>query len=175
MKTFLKIAGKTLLWTVGIILSLLIVMEIVLSGRILTGIVSKVASEYVDGDIHFGKVSASMFRRFPAVTLSLEDFHITYPADRFDESEKLGVQGHLMYKGCSDEADTLASFRKFAVGVSIPELMAGRIGIPYLRLDHPRIFAHSYADGKANWEMFITGDEEEQADTTATDSEPSEG
>lgn len=171
MKTFLKIAGKTLLWTVGIILSLLIVMEIVLSGRILTGIVSKVASEYVDGDIHFGKVSASMFRRFPAVTLSLEDFHITYPSDRFDESEKLGVQGHLMYKGCSDQADTLASFRKFAVGVSIPELLGGRIGVPYLRLDHPRIFAHSYADGKANWDMFITSDEEEEADTSSTDSE----
>lgn len=171
MKTFLKIAGKALLWAIGIILSLLILMEIVLSGQILTRIVCKVAAEYVDGEIHFGKVSASMFRRFPAVTLSLEDFHITYPADRFDESEKLGVQGHLMYKGCSEQADTLASFRKFSVGVSLPELVAGRIGIPYLRLDHPRIFAHSYADGKVNWDMFITGPEEEETDTTATESE----
>ena len=170
MKKFLKITGKTILWTIGIAVSLLILLEIVLSGRVLTRIVSSIASEYVDGEIHFGKVSASMFRRFPAASLTLEDFHITYPSDRFDESEKAGVQGHLMYKGCSGQADTLASFRKFTVGISIPDIIGGRIGVPYLRLDHPRIFAHSYADGRVNWDMFITGPEDDP-DTTSTDTE----
>ena len=160
MKKIIWITAKILLWTVGIALSLLILMEIVLSGPILTRIVSKVAAEYVDGDIHFGKVSASMFRRFPATVLTLEDFNITYPADSFDSIEKAGAQSHLIQRGCSEEADTLVSFKKFAVGVNLPALVTGTINVPYLNLNRPRVFAHSYADGRANWDMFITGEEE---------------
>ena len=168
MKRFLWIALKTLLWTAGALLSILIILEIVLSGPVPTRIVNKIASGYVDGDICFGKISASIFRRFPATTLTLEDFHITYPADRFDDIRKEGAQGHLMYRGCSDEADTLASFKRFSVGINLPALLSGTVSVPYMRLDHPRIFAHSYADGRANWDIFITGDDDatEEADTT---------
>jgi hypothetical protein len=172
MKNFFRIAVKTLLWTVGILLSLLVILEIVLSTKVPTMIVNKIAAEYVDGEIHFGKISASMFRRFPATTLTLEDFHITYPADRFDKIEKEGVQGHLMYKGCSETADTLASFKRFSVGVNVPALLGGTVSVPYMRLDCPRIFAHSYSDGSANWDMFITGPTEEEEDTTETGALP---
>jgi len=169
MSRFFKISGKILLWTAGVVLGLMIILEAVLSEKVLTRIVEKVAAEYVDGQIHFGSVRASLFRRFPATTLTLEDFHITYPADRFDHVEKAGVRGHLVGKGCGQDADTLASFRKFAVGVKIPSLLAGKIDIPYMRLDSPRIFAHSYADGSANWNMFLTGESsEEESDTTET-------
>ena len=168
MKNFFRIAVKTLLWTIGILLSLLVILEIVLSTKVPTRIVNKIAAEYVDGEIHFGKISASMFRRFPATTLTLEDFHITYPADRFDEIEKVGVQGHLMHQGCSDVADTLASFKRFSVGVNLPAFLSGTISVPYMRLDQPRIFAHSYSDGSANWDMFITGPAEEEEDTSET-------
>ena len=171
MKKIIGITVKALLWTVGVLLSLLIILEIALSGPVLTRIVSKIASEYVDGDIHFGKVSASMFRRFPATVLTLEDFNITYPADRFDSIEKAGAQSHLIQKGCSEEADTLVSFKKFAVGVNLPALFTGTINVPYLNLNRPRVFAHSYADGSANWDMFITGEEEVEEDTTETSSE----
>ena len=168
MKTFFRIAVKTILWITGIILSMLAILEIILSTQVPTRIVNKIAAEYVDGDIHFGKISASMFRRFPSTTLTLEDFHITYPSDRFDDKEKTGVQGHLMYRGCADEADTLASFRRFSVGVNLPALLSGKVSVPYLRLDHPRIFAHSYADGSANWDIFLTGAEDEAEEVTDT-------
>ena len=174
MSRFFKIFGKALLGIAGTMLTLMIVLEIVLSGAVLTRIVNKVATEYVDGDIHFGKVSASLFRRFPATVLTLEDFHITYPADRFDTAEKSGVQGHLVYKGTGELADTLASFRRFSVGVNLPALISGTIDVPYMRLDHPRIFAHSYADGSANWNMFKISPDQEQEDE-AVDTTASEG
>ena len=171
MGRFFKIFGKTLLGIAGAVLTLMIVLELVLSGTILTKIVSKAADEYVDGEIHFGKVSASLFRRFPATTLTLEDFYITYPADRFDKAEKVGVQGHLMYRGCGQEADTLASFRRFSVGVKLLPLLSGTVDVPYMRLDHPRIFAHSYADGSANWNIFKNGNSAmEDADDETEDS-----
>ena len=166
MKKIITITVKTLLWTAGVLLSLLIVLEVILSSSILTDVVNKVATEYVDGDIRFGKVSASMFRRFPATVLTLEDFNITYPSDRFDEAEKIGVQSHLVHRGCADEADTLASFKRFSVAVNLPALLTGTINVPYVNLNRPRVFAHSYADGSANWDMFITSEEEDTTETS---------
>ena len=160
---------KPLLWILGILLGLMVVLEIVLSGPVLTRIVNGVAADYVDGELKFGKAKVSLFRRFPAVTLTLDDVSLTYPAERFDSLERVGVQGHLMHAGCSQIADTLASFNRFSVGLSLPALATGTIKVPYMRLDRPRIFAHAYADGSANWDIFTTGEapaEVEDADTT---------
>ena len=165
----LKTSGKVVLWIAGLWLSILIILEIVLSGAVLTKLVNHTAKEYIDGELRFGKASVSMFRRFPAAVLTLEDFSVTYPAERFDSLESAGVQGHLMYKGTAEVADTLASFSRFAVGVNIPALISGTVHIPYMRLDKPRVFAHSYADGSANWNIFKTGSEEEEADTTESE------
>ena len=158
IRRFFRILLKSILWFVGIWAVLLIVMEVTLSQSVLTGLVNKYATEYIDGDLKFGKVSISMFRRFPNVAVSLEDFSITYPADRFDLLEKEGPQSYLVRMGCGEESDTLASFRKFTAAVNVPALMTGNISIPYVRLDRPRIFAHSYADGSVNWDIFGSSD-----------------
>ena len=154
IRRFFRILLKPILWFVGIWAVLLIVMEVTLSQSVLTGLVNKYATEYIDGDLRFGKVSISMFRRFPNVSVSLEDFSITYPADRFDSQENEGLRSYLVHKGCGQESDTLASFRKFTAAVNVPALITGNVRVPYVRLDRPRIFAHSYADGSTNWNMF---------------------
>jgi len=168
LNRILRIIAKTALWVVGIWLALLVILEVVLSQSVLTGLVNRYASEYVDGDLRFGRISASMFRRFPSATLTLEDFSITYPADRFDEQEKEGVQSFMTYRGCGQESDTLASFRKFSASVNLPALLSGTISIPHVRLDRPRIFAHSYADGSSNLDIFRLGEDSpaESEDTT---------
>lgn len=166
----LGIIAKTALWVVGIWLALLVVLDVVLSQSVLTGIVNRYASEYVDGDLRFGRISASMFRRFPSAVLTLEDFSITYPADRFDEREKDGVQSFMTYRGCGQESDTLAYFRKFSVSVNLPALLSGTIDIPHVRLDRPRIFAHSYADGSSNLDIFRFEGSSETTDTTDSSS-----
>ena len=171
LSKILKTSGKSLFWICCSLVILLIILEIVLSGPVLTRIVNGAAADYVDGELKFGKARVSLFRRFPAVTLTLEDVSLTYPAERFDSLERVGAQGHLMHAGCSDISDTLASFNRFSVGLSVPALMSGTIKVPYMRLDKPRIFAHTYADGSVNWDMFILGEssaEEESADTAET-------
>lgn len=147
MRKFFKILIKSVLWLVGVWAVLLITLEVVLSSSVLTGLINKYATEYVDGDLKFGKASVSMFRRFPNVTVSLEDFSITYPADRFGDVERAG------------ESDTLAYFRRFTAALNVPALAAGVVRVPYVGLDKPRIFAHVYADGKANWDIFGSPEE----------------
>lgn len=154
----LKTTGKVFLWFIGIWAVLLVLLQIVLSSSLTTRLVNKYADQYVNGDISFGKVSVSMFRHFPSIGLTLEDFSITYPADRFDASEAAGVQGNLLRKGCGETADTLARFEKFTAGVNVAALMTGNISIPYIGLVQPRIFIHNYADGKSNLDIFNFGE-----------------
>ena len=165
-----RIVAKTIAWIIGIWAAILIVLELALSSPVLTKVVNRFAPEYVDGKLDFGKASFSVFKRFPAAVLTLEDVSVTYPAERYDSLERAGVQGHLMYAGCGHESDTLASFKKFSVGISVPALINGTIRIPYMRLDRPRIFAHSYCEGSSNLDIFKVSedasDEIEEQDTT---------
>lgn len=163
---------KILLWIIGIWIGIMIAAQIVLSTSVLTDIVNKVAAEYVDGSISFGKANVSLFRRFPKVSMTLEDFSITYPAERFDSLERAGVQGHMLYHGCGEQEDTLASFKEFSASIRLIPLLRGKISIPHVNLVKPRIFAHSYDAQNANWNIFKIGSEEdvntqEAEDTTS--------
>ena len=160
-KNHTHILLKILIWTVGIWLSVTAILQAVLSSSLITDTVNRIAPEYIDGELSFNRIDISLFKRFPKVSMTLEDFSITYPAERFDSLERAGVQGHMMHHGCSDAADTLASFKEFSASVSSLPLITGKIDIPHITLAKPRIFAHVYNDGTANWDIFKTGETEE--------------
>ena len=145
--------------------------EVLLSTPMVTDAVNRIASQYIDGNISFGKVSASLLKNFPSLTLNLEDLCITYPADRFDADEQTGPQGALMYRGCGEEADTLATFDRFSSSVNITPLFFGKFVIPQISLEGPKIYAHSYSTGRSNWDISITGSDpaEELPETEETE------
>lgn len=164
-KLLLKIlAAFAVLWLI-----LLLILKVVLTPSVLDRLVSKYSSEYIDGNISVGKVSFSAFRYFPNIGISVDDFSITYPAERYDSTETKGAQGHLAMLGTGAQADTLASFESFEIGVNLGALLSGRITVPYAQLSKPRIFIHRYYDGSANWDIFRF-----QTDTQEPPSEPAE-
>lgn len=167
-KGFGKWAGRIVIAILAIWTVCIAALEIILSTPLATDTVNRLASQYIDGNISFGKVSASVLRRFPAVTVNLEDFSITYPSDRFDEEERTSAQGMLLYMGGGEEADTLASFSRFTASLKMTPLLFGRISIPEISLENPKIYAHSYGDGKANWNI-IRMDTDEEADNEETE------
>lgn len=155
-----------LLLIVGIGAVLLILIETILSSKIITRTVNRYASEYIDGNASFGDISISILRDFPYASLTLEDFSLTYPSDRFEHQKPLGAQGHLIHHGCGDSVDTLASFRHFKVSISPIQLLFNKIHIPEIELVSPRIYAHTYANGDANWNIFTaSGKQGEAADS----------
>lgn len=165
-KRILKRLLKALLWIAGIWLALLMILQVALSPAVLSKVVDKLAPQYIDGDLSFSKIRISMFRYFPNVGIALEDGALTYPADRFDSLELKGAQGRLLYQGCGETADTLASFKHFSAGINVPALIAGKISIPHVALVKPRIFAHSYDSLNANWNIFRFESEEDTTSTT---------
>ncbi|MBQ7812793.1 MAG: hypothetical protein IJ394_09575 [Bacteroidales bacterium] len=157
-----------ILWTAGIWAAVLVILQFILSSSVLTGIVNRYAAEYVDGEVSFGDVSVNMFRRFPNISLSLDDVSITYPSDRFEALEQAGAQGDLLYHGTGAAADTLMSFERFSVSINLAALAGGSVNIPHMRLTKPRIFAHSYAPANRNWDIFRFATTEEEEDSTGT-------
>ena len=168
MNVLMKKLLKILLWISGIWAALLILAEILLSSGMTTDAINRYASEYIDGEVRFGRIKVSTLRHFPNIGLTLEDFSVTYPADRFDILEKQGPQGHLLYHGNGETADTLASFRNFSVSINPVPLVLGKIHIPAVELVKPRIFAHNYNDGSANWDIFRTSEKEDTASSSTS-------
>ena len=82
-----------ILWFAGIFLALVLILQLVFTSSMLTNVVNRYAGEYVDGDVNFGDIEVNMFRRFPNISLRMDDVSVTYPADRFDKLEKAGAQG----------------------------------------------------------------------------------
>lgn len=161
--------GKVALWLIGVWIALVLLLEVCLSPAVMSKVIKKVAAEYVDGTLDFTKARISLFKRFPSLYVDIEDFCLTYPGDRFDQLEKAGAQGWLLHHGCGESADTLASFKSFKASIRMFSLLRGQINIPYMNLESPRIFAHSYDADHANWDMFrLSGSEEEDSDSTST-------
>lgn len=147
---------KPVLWTLlGIWAVVIIALQIILNSSVLTRIVSDVANEYVEGDVTFSGIKASMFKSFPNLNVTIDDFSITYPHDRFAAFDSpVAPGGYLLDSGRGESADTLAHFRKLSVSVNYLAAIAGRIRIRHASLDHPRIFAHQYDSTSANWNLF---------------------
>ncbi len=159
---------RGLLWIAGIWAAILLILQAVFSSDALNSLIDEFTSEYIDGDLEFESVKVNMFRHFPYVGIVMKNGALTYPADRFDELESKSVQGVMLYHGCGETADTLASFRRFSAGIDIAALMKGKINISHVVMVKPRIFAHSYDTDIANWNMLRLPESGEDT-TSATD------
>lgn len=155
---------KGLAWFGGSLLTVLVVLEILLSPAVATRIVNKYAPRLMDADLSFGKAGVSVLLHFPNLSVKVSDAVLTYPHDRFAEFEDSTA---LMMEGRAEESDTLACFDRFTATLSVPALIAGTVRVNRLDLEHPRIFAKQYNDSTANWNIFASSSEE-KSDTSSS-------
>lgn len=152
---------------------LLAVLQVALNSKVLGQLLRRVATEYVDGDVQFSHVHASVLRSFPLLNVSVDDFSITYPHSRFAAWDSLTPptkrQPSLYEAGCgmppdSAAADTLLRFDRLSVSLNILPALKGKIHLRKATLSHPRIFAHQFDSTQANWNLFKVSSSD--ADTT---------
>jgi len=106
-----------------------------------------------------------MFKSFPNLNLTIKDFSLTYPHDRFAAFDSVGVANSVNDMGRNEAADTLASFNNLSVSVNYLGIIFGRYKIPHANLDKARVFAHQYDSTTANWNMFkLASNEDKEKD-----------
>ena len=148
-------------------MALLACIQIVLSESFLTRTAREIASEYVDGQVGFSDINASVFRSFPNLSVQIDSFSITYPHDRFASFDSTTTaSGFPASAGRSPEGDTLASFDRFTLSLNYLSLLTGRVRLRKAELSGPRIFLRSYGGDTANWNILRTEEKEDDADTT---------
>ncbi len=149
----LKIAAGTI---AGIWVLLLVVIQIALNSAFLMKMADRYIPQYIDADVHIGKISASVFKSFPNLNLEVTDLVVTYPHDRYAQFDSLGVDGILRHAGRAEGADTLAAIRKTSLSVNYLSAIFGKIRIHEASMDKPHVFAHYFGDGQANWNVLKT-------------------
>lgn len=162
MKKTLK---RTILVAATLLLVILAVIQTVLSSGVITRIVNKIASEYVDGDASIGKVKVSVFRNFPNVRLDISSVTITYPHERFASFDSTAIDAILLKAGRGSEVDTLVSFDRFSGTVNIMAMLRSRYRIPRAELTGLKAYAHYYDSTAANWDIIRIPESE---DTTSS-------
>ncbi len=159
-----KTIRNAVLVIAGIALTALVTLQVVLRPKVLTGIVERIAAEYVDGDVSFRQVKAHVIKSFPHLHLEVSDFSITYPHDRYAAYDSLYPDNkrrfNLMRAGLGKElpVDTLATFRDLDLELDYVALLKkDGWNIRSLSLIRPRIFAHYYDSTAANWDILPIG------------------
>jgi hypothetical protein len=146
MKKFLKVAGIVILILFLIILSIPFLFQ---------GKITKIAKEQINNNLNakadFKKISLSLFRSFPNVSVGIKDLYIA-GINEFD-------------------SDTLFSAGSVNVVLDlVSAIKMENIKIKRIVVDYPRVHAWTLANGKVNWDiMKETGETE---DTTTSSLNP---
>lgn len=161
-----KVLKSALFVFLGLWAVIIIVLQFALSSSFLEKTADRLAGKFVDGSMTFSDIDASMLKGFPFLEVSVEDFSLTYPHDRFASFDALCTDPvFIRNAGRSEAADTLAHFDKFKVSVNYLSLLRGRISVRRAVLDHPRIFLRQYDSTVADWDMFNVSAKEKEEDS----------
>ncbi|AXY74923.1 hypothetical protein D3H65_13400 [Paraflavitalea soli] len=129
LKKILKVTGITLL----VLIVILFTAPFIFKGKIL-----KIAKEQINKNINakaeFKDLSLSFFRRFPRVSVALEELQVT---------------------GLGEFAkDTLISAKEIDVAVNLFSVLSAKdMKVYSITVDEPRIHALVTKEGKANWDI----------------------
>ena len=115
------LALKIILWSIlGLVVAVAVAVQVVLSPKVLTRLANKYAAEYVDGEVRFSNIKASVFKSFPNLNVTADGFSVVG----------------------QDPPDTLASFDRLSLSINYMEALKGKVKVKHAILEHPRIFLH---------------------------------
>lgn len=135
----LKITGITL----GTVIALLFLLPYLFPNTVANE-VKKLVNNSLRGELNFSRARLSFFNHFPSLTLTLYDFSL---------------------KGAAPfEKDTLLACRELAFGVDLSTVFSKKIKINEIFLTKSLINIQVDAQGRANYNVYVTEKEQHQSD-----------
>src|ERR1700744_5350832 len=133
---FKKILFKTLKISGIVIGSILLLMFLlpVLFPTTITNKIKQLANQNINGKVEFSGTSLSFFKRFPELTLTLEDF---------------SLKGSAPF-----QQDTLVAAKNISFALDLSSLLRTKIKISKIYLDHAFINIEVDSKGKSNYNVY---------------------
>lgn len=119
-----------------------------------------------NGEITMDSLSVSLLEEIPLLSIKLYNgaVHSHAYAEIDAKNEKYLPQ-------IPEQAHTPVTFKQFVISLDIPSLIFGKINIRRIRLSEPNIYGYISPWGKANWDIFGEGTQEDETteeETTST-------
>ncbi len=130
MKKTLKITGVVLI----VVFAILLALPLLFSGKIKQAVKDQ-ATTYIDAKVDFGKISLSLIRHFPNLSLSIND---------------LTLAGNGKFEG-----DTLARIPRITMVVDLFSAISGsNYEIKSIQINNPFLYLKVLPDSSANWDIY---------------------
>lgn len=173
MSKLWKILKGILIGIAALVLVLVIAFQIVLRPSVLTSLVNKYVPQFVEGDVHFSGIKASIVKSFPFASIEAKDLTITYPHERYARFDSLyqdsGRRFSMLKAGNARDGsgvDTLASARRLYASLNYMSLLKNKISVHAVELEKARVFLHYFDSTTSNLDIFPLGGDKEEKDTT---------
>lgn len=166
MRTKKPLWKRVVKWSLLTLLSLFLLVSIAAGVAVyfiftpskLTPMVEKTAKEYLNADVHFGKIELTFFSTFPDFGLQMTDGTVVSNVFR-NGVDSVQTRDSLMSIGsCLVTVNPMAYLTK------------NRIVVKDFVIDHANIYAYVDSTGQANWDIMLPSDTIVAADTVAGDS-----
>lgn len=166
MRTKKPLWKRVVKWSLLTLLSLFLLVSIAAGVAVyfiftpskLTPMVEKTAKEYLNADVHFGKIELTFFSTFPDFGLQMTDGTVVSNVFR-NGADSVQTRDSLMSIGsCLVTVNPMAYLTK------------NRIVVKDFVIDHANIYAYVDSTGQANWDIMLPSDTIVAADTVAGDS-----
>lgn len=145
-----KVLLRTGVGLLGLLAILTIVIAIILNTIVtpkrITPIALNIANEHIKGNVACESIDITFFSTFPDLGIKLQN-------------------------GSISQKDTLLAFESCVVALNpIAFLLEKKVIIHQLEIENADIYAHVDTLGNANWDIFITDDDNEEEETALKDS-----
>lgn len=166
MKPGKHIARTVAVILLGFILAAALAVELVLRTDVNKKIVARACGAFLDdASLQYGRLRVHVL---PELSVELDSLSLTYPHEKFASYDatlgkmRVSKTGY----GRTEPVDTLLSFDRLSVKMSLRALKDRKFDIEHLGITGLRVFAHKYDDTAANWRLFKSGSKSEK-DSTA--------
>lgn len=151
-RKFFKWAGIGVLSLFTTFILLLASLEFFISQEFVAKQVSNIAQKSINADLKVERIKFTAFSHFPYAGVELTNGEITSRTPT----------------RTPDNADTLISFKNFAILINPLKLALGHIDIGEIILTSPKIYAYTSPTGESNWDIFTNKAENTPEDTSTT-------
>ncbi|MCM1292059.1 MAG: hypothetical protein NC111_04455 [Bacteroides sp.] len=155
---------RILKWGLGTVAGLLLLLALAVTVALwyltperLTGLVNKYGSDYLNADVHAGRVELTFWSTFPRFNISVDNLTIvSHSLDRLPKAEKAALPA---------DADSLLAVGHFSGGLHLLKLIEGKIDLYDLDLRDPKVNIFIVNDSINNFDIVPPS---EETDTTET-------